>query len=74
LLFLLSIDIIKSVCKSIGEKQDGLTGDERMENLTYKSESEKQFEYMKQMKEWVKQESEKLGRKLTCHITTFGCP
>lgn len=44
-----------------------------MEDLLYKTESHKQYEYMAQMKEWVKQQSEKMGRPLTCHITTFGC-
>ncbi len=42
---------------------------DRMQSL----ESEKQFGYMNQMKAWVKEQSDKLGRPLTCHITTFGC-
>ena len=39
----------------------------------YKTESEKQYAYMEQMKQWVMRESEKAGRPLTCHCTTFGC-
>ena len=39
----------------------------------YKTESEKQYAYMEQMKQWVMRESEKAGRSLTCHCTTFGC-
>lgn len=39
----------------------------------FNSESQKQFYYMEQMKEWVKQESQRLGRPLTAHCTTFGC-
>lgn len=44
-----------------------------MKDLSYKTESHKQYEYMAQMKAWVKEQSEKMGRPLTCHITTFGC-
>ena len=28
---------------------------------------------MEEMKKWVQKKSEELGRKLTCHVTTFGC-
>ena len=38
-----------------------------------RTESEKQYEYMEQMKQWVEKQSQKLGRPLTCHCTTFGC-
>ena len=44
-----------------------------MEDLTYTSESQRQYDYMAQMKQWVSKQSEKMGRPLTCHITTFGC-
>jgi tRNA-2-methylthio-N6-dimethylallyladenosine synthase len=44
-----------------------------MENLTYKSESEKQYHYIQEMKVWVKEQSEKMGRPLTCKCVTFGC-
>lgn len=37
------------------------------------SESSRQYEYMEEMKKWVQKKSEELGRKLTCHVTTFGC-
>ncbi len=43
----------------------------RMEQL--KNESSRQYEYMEEMKKWVQKKSEELGRKLTCHVTTFGC-
>ena len=36
-------------------------------------EPERQMYYMEQMKRLVQQKSEKLGRKLTCCINTFGC-
>ena len=42
-----------------------------MEQL--KNESSRQYEYMEEMKKWVQKKSEELGRKLTCHVTTFGC-
>ena len=42
-----------------------------MEQL--KNESSRQYEYMEKMKKWVQKKSEELGRKLTCHVTTFGC-
>lgn len=42
-----------------------------MEQL--KNESSRQYEYMEEMKKWVQKRSEELGRKLTCHVTTFGC-
>lgn len=38
-----------------------------------RTESEKQYEYMEQMKQWVEKKSQELGRQLTCHCTTFGC-
>ena len=44
-----------------------------MENTTYTSESQRQYAYMEQMKTWVAEESKRLGRPLTAHITTFGC-
>ncbi|MBS7008200.1 tRNA (N6-isopentenyl adenosine(37)-C2)-methylthiotransferase MiaB [Anaerostipes sp.] len=40
---------------------------------TYKNEAQKQYAYMEEMKGWVKTQEERLGRPLTCHITTFGC-
>lgn len=40
---------------------------------TYKNEAQKQYSYMEGMKGWVKAQEERLGRRLTCHITTFGC-
>ena len=40
---------------------------------TYKNEAQKQYSYMEEMKGWVKAQEERLGRRLTCHITTFGC-
>ena len=42
-----------------------------MEQL--KNESSRQYEYMEEMKKWVQKKSGELGRKLTCHVTTFGC-
>ena len=39
----------------------------------YNDEAQKQYSYMEEMKEWVKVQEERLGRPLTCHITTFGC-
>ena len=39
----------------------------------YNNEAQKQYSYMEEMKEWVKVQEERLGRPLTCHITTFGC-
>lgn len=39
----------------------------------YNNEAQKQYSYMEEMKEWVKTQEERLGRPLTCHITTFGC-
>ena len=39
----------------------------------YNEEAQKQYSYMEEMKEWVKVQEERLGRPLTCHITTFGC-
>ena len=39
----------------------------------YNNEAQKQYSYMEEMKEWVKAQEERLGRPLTCHITTFGC-
>ena len=42
-----------------------------MEQL--KNESSRQYEYMEEMNKWVQKKSEELGRKLTCHVTTFGC-
>ena len=42
-----------------------------MEQL--KNESSRQYEYMEEMKKWFQKKSEELGRKLTCHVTTFGC-
>jgi tRNA-2-methylthio-N6-dimethylallyladenosine synthase len=44
-----------------------------MEEFKYTSESGRQYAYMAQMKQWVKEQSQKMGRPLTCHITTFGC-
>lgn len=44
-----------------------------MEEFKYTSESGRQYAYMAQMKQWVKEQSQKMGRTLTCHITTFGC-
>ena len=38
----------------------------------YNNEAQKQYSYMEEMKEWVKAQEERLGRPLTCHITTFG--
>lgn len=40
---------------------------------TYKNEAQKQYSFMEEMKGWVKSQEERLGRRLTCHITTFGC-
>ncbi|MBU5458986.1 tRNA (N6-isopentenyl adenosine(37)-C2)-methylthiotransferase MiaB [Anaerostipes sp. MSJ-23] len=42
-----------------------------MEQL--KTESQRQYDYMEQMKSWVAKKSQELGRPLTCHCTTFGC-
>mgnify|MGYP002540859053 CR=1 FL=1 len=42
-----------------------------MEQL--KTESQRQYDYMEQMKSWVAKKSRELGRPLTCHCTTFGC-
>ena len=42
-----------------------------MEQL--KNESSRQYEYMEEMKKWVQKKSGEFGRKLTCHVTTFGC-
>ena len=39
----------------------------------YNNEAQKQYSYMEEMKGWVKAQEERLGRPLTCHITTFGC-
>ncbi len=36
-------------------------------------ESERQFYYMKQCKEWVQSEEQRLGRKLTMSVNTLGC-
>ena len=44
-----------------------------MNELTYTSESQKQKKYMEEMKVWVKEQSEMLGRPLTCCCKTFGC-
>ena len=37
------------------------------------NEIELQYDYMKKAKELISKKSEKLGRKLTFHVTTFGC-
>jgi len=44
-----------------------------MENLTYTTESKKQQHYIEEMKVWVQEQSERLGRPLTCKCVTFGC-
>ena len=44
-----------------------------MNELTYTSESKKQQHYIEEMKVWVKEQSEMLGRPLTCCCKTFGC-
>ena len=53
------------------KREDYILGDRSMERT--RTESEKQYEYMEQMKQWVEKQSQKLGRPLTCHCTTFGC-
>ena len=37
------------------------------------TEPERQYYFIKKAKEYVRRESEKLGRPLFAHITTFGC-
>lgn len=44
-----------------------------MENLTYTTESQRQRHFIEEMRVWVKEQSEKLGRPLTCYCKTFGC-
>lgn len=44
-----------------------------MRDLTYMKESDRQQEFIEKMKQWVEQESKRLGRPLTCHVSTFGC-
>lgn len=36
-------------------------------------ETERQFYFTEQLKRILKDKEEKLGRKVTCHVTTFGC-
>ena len=38
-----------------------------------KEEPERQYYFIKKVQEYVKAQSEKLGRPLTANITTFGC-
>ena len=38
------------------------------------TEPERQYYFIKKVQEYVKAQSEKLGRPLTANITTFGCP
>ena len=37
------------------------------------TEPERQYYFIKKVQEYVKAQSEKLGRSLTANITTFGC-
>ena len=37
------------------------------------TEPDRQYYFIKKAKEYVRRESEKLGRPLFSHITTFGC-
>ncbi|MBR5897385.1 MAG: MiaB/RimO family radical SAM methylthiotransferase, partial [Lachnospiraceae bacterium] len=42
-------------------------------DFNYNEEELKQLEYIELLKEIVKEKEAKLGRKLTCQVTTFGC-
>lgn len=53
------------------KEKDIYLGEYRMQE--FRNESEKQYDYMQQMKTWVERKSKELGRPLTCHCTTFGC-
>lgn len=44
-----------------------------MSILEYKNETQRQMHFMDEMKKWVQEKTEELGRPLTCHVTTFGC-
>ncbi|MDY2727210.1 MAG: tRNA (N6-isopentenyl adenosine(37)-C2)-methylthiotransferase MiaB [Anaerostipes faecalis] len=44
-----------------------------MSILEYKNETQRQMHFMNEMKKWVQEKTEELGRPLTCHVTTFGC-
>lgn len=44
-----------------------------MDELIFNKESDRQKHFIEQMKKWVQEESEKLGRPLTCYCKTFGC-
>ena len=47
---------------------------ENIEELLPKTEPERQRAYMELLKKYFADKSEKLGRKLTMNVRTFGCP
>lgn len=41
--------------------------------MNYNKEEERQIEFIERLKEIVNSKEKKLGRKMTCQVTTFGC-
>lgn len=42
--------------------------------LTGAEETKLQYDYIEKAKSYIKEKEERLGRKLTCCVKTFGCP